>query len=359
MFVLHCSAGVIIVLVWIDDILVGASSKEIYDVFVKLYKERFPSEHHQKVTAFAGLCIDYKPGVSLSIHQKPHIERAYTKFLGSDGPCANMVSGRPSAPANADRNSAKHYSKITLAGNDAERAKMKSMPYLPVLATLMFITNFSLPSLIYHTSFLGQFMHDPSIGAMEAVLTLLAYAYFHRDEMIIVYAPSPSVPSYLPAVSRKQFSDNYGLHGYSDASWLLRSIGGYIVMMMGGPIDWGSKCIRVICHSSSEAEISAGCWVGKRSVFIIQLLEDMHASIARPFILFIDNTAAMDITERYGVSARTAHFLRWQHYLRYLVFHNYLHLIFVGTKDQLADICTKVLDPSTFHSFSKLMYQRV
>jgi hypothetical protein len=326
---------------------------------VKLYKERFPSEHHETVTAFAGLCIDYKPGVSLTIHQKPHIEKAYDKFLGPDGPCANMIDGRPSAPANSDRNSAKHYSKITLAGSDAERGKMKNMPYLPVLATLMFITNFSLASLTYHTSFLGQFMHDPSMGAMDAVLTLLAYAYHHRDEMIIVYAPGPSVPNSLPAGLRKQFLDNYGLHGYSDASWLLRSVGGYVVMMMGGPIDWGSKCIRVICHSSSEAEVNAGCWVGKRSVFITQLLEDMHSSITKPFILFIDNTAAMDISERHGVSARTAHFFRWQHYLRYLVFHGYIHLIFVGTKDQLADIFTKVLDPSTFNAFSKMMYLRL
>ena len=32
-----------------------------------------------------------------------------------------------------------------------------------------------------------------------------------------------------------------------------------------GPVDWSSKIIRVICHSSSEAVLAAECFLGKRA----------------------------------------------------------------------------------------------
>ena len=39
----------------------------------------------------------------------------------------------------------------------------------------------------YYTSFLGQFMHDPSPHAYECVIDLLIYAYYNREIDVIVY----------------------------------------------------------------------------------------------------------------------------------------------------------------------------
>ena len=64
-----------------------------------------------------------------------------------------------SRPAVADRSSALHYSKLGLAANDNERSLMKTLPFLPALATLMYTVHFTNPHLNYNTSFLGQFMH--------------------------------------------------------------------------------------------------------------------------------------------------------------------------------------------------------
>lgn len=80
----------------------------------------------------------------------------------------------------------------------------------------------------------------------------------------------------------------YGFHSYCDASLLLRSPAGYIVFLNNGPIDWASKLIRVICHSSSEAEISAGCMLGKRNVLIVQLLAEFKVRVDSPPIQLVD-----------------------------------------------------------------------
>ena len=52
----------------------------------------------------------------------------------------------------------------------------------------------------------------------------------------------------------------------------------------------------------------------------------------------------------------SAHFLRWQHYLRWLVLHQFVELFFVGTKEQRADALTKILDMSNFLVFCRFLY---
>ena len=128
--------------------------------------------------------------------------------------------------------------------------------------------------------------------------------------------------------------------------------------MCNAPLDWQAKGIRVICHSSSESEIAAGCFTGKRSVFIVQLAGEMSVKIKSKFMLLIDNTAANDLTKKLGVQSRTAHFLRWQHYLRWLVMHQFVEIFFIPTKEQVADMFTKVLDMSTFLLFCRVLYKR-
>ena len=224
---------------------------------------------------------------------------------------------------------------------------------------MLFNMNWTLPHIAYHCSCLGQYMHDPSPDGMEALLVLIIYCYFNRDNDVITFlASSFPIPSRLPDSKREIFLKNFGTHGFCDASWLLRSIGGYVIMMCGGPIDWSSKMFRVICHSSSEAEIGAGCFLGKRTVFVRQYISEFHVELKGPFIIFIDNSAALDISKKLGVGTRTAHFLRWQHYLRWLVIHHYVELIFVGTAEQLADIFTKSLDMSTFLKFCRILFVR-
>jgi hypothetical protein len=172
-----------------------------------------------------------------------------------------------------------------------------------------------------------------------------------------MYGGKPHVPRALPDRCREQFNRMFGLHLFSDASWLLRSPAGFIIMLANGPVDWGSKIVRVICHSSAEAEIAAGCMLGKRGVFVIQLLSEFRIVINSPPVAFIDNTAADDLTGKFGVTPKTAHFLRWQHYLRWLVRHRYIEIVFVPTKDQLADILTKVIDFSTFLAACRILFK--
>ena len=58
--------------------------------------------------------------------------------------------------------------------------------------------------------------------------------------------------------------------------------------------------------------------LGKRLVFVTRYIGEFRVKLHGPAMALIDNTAADDLTKKFGVTPRTAHFLRWQHYLRWV-----------------------------------------
>ena len=99
-----------------------------------------------------------------------------------------------------------------------------------------------------------------------------------------------------------------GLHTWSDGSWKTNaSYAGFAVMAFNGAIDWGSKLIKVTMHSSSEIEIAAACLAAKRLQFYRELSMELKIRVRVPLPMLIDNSGAIDLCERVGVSKRTEH----------------------------------------------------
>ena len=67
----------------------------------------------------------------------------------------------------------------------------------------------------------------------------------------------------------------------------------------------------------------------------------------------VDNSALPYITENIGVTKKSEHFRRWQHFMRYLVNHNYTYIHLCKTADMLANPLTKTCNKSEFTSFAK------
>ena len=131
-------------------------------------------------------------------------------------------------------------------------------------------------------------------------------------------------------------------------------------MLANGAVDWASKLIKVVCHSSMETEIAAGCFAAKRYMLVRQIINEVHDQrpkdvgvlkfdlhITGPIIICIDNSATKDHTQDEGVKPKTEHFLRWQHYLRWCVMMGYAVVFWVNTKNQPVDFLTKIVDQTT------------
>lgn len=115
------------------------------------------------------------------------------------------------------------------------------------------------------------------------------------------------------------------------------------MLIGGGPLEWCSKNIKVVCHSSAEAESSAGCLAAKASVYVRSVANSVGFEIRDGIIMLMDSEAA-------------AHFIRWQHYLRWCQQHHYVQLVFVPGKRQLADALTKPVDITLLREFRSAVY---
>ena len=62
-----------------------------------------------------------------------------------------------------------------------------------------------------------------------------------------------------------------------------------------------------------------------------------------PIPVYTDNKGTYDIVRNPGVTARTRHFERWLHYMRYLFSRNFIDIVLVSTNDMYADIFTKAV----------------
>ena len=65
----------------------------------------------------------------------------------------------------------------------------------------------------------------------------------------------------------------------------------------------------------------------------------------------VDNTAAIQICESSGVTARNKHFSDATHYVRRMFEDGRIRLVFVPTDKQKADGFTKILDSAKFFSW--------
>lgn len=73
-------------------------------------------------------------------------------------------------------------------------------------------------------------------------------------------------------------------------------------------------------------------------------------------VMLMDSEAAIAISTNMGVTKRTAHFQRWQHYLIWCKQHQYIAPVFVSGKRQLADALTKPVDITLLREFRSLVY---
>jgi hypothetical protein len=87
-----------------------------------------------------------------------------------------------------------------------------------------------------------------------------------------------------------------------DADWASnvndrKSTSGFIFMLAGGAISWGSKKQSAVALSSTEAKYIAATHAAKEVVWLRRLLIELKQKIDGPTILCMDNQSAIAIAQ--------------------------------------------------------------
>ena len=100
-----------------------------------------------------------------------------------------------------------------------------------------------------------------------------------------------------------------------------------------------------MCLSTAEAEYIAATEAVKDVVWLRNFLTELGFEQAAPSQLFEDNQACVAMVNNHVVTGRNRHFCVKMAWLRQQVANKVVRLVFVASKNNVADLFTKVLPP--------------
>ncbi|CAI7857375.1 unnamed protein product [Closterium sp. NIES-54] len=150
------------------------------------------------------------------------------------------------------------------------------------------------------------------------------------------------------------------LTGHADASWVddlatQRSSQGYTFSLGSGSFSWRSTRSSSVLSSSCEAEIYAGAMAAQELRWLTYLLTNLGEPPRSPLVLYVDNKAMIALCQEHGLEQRTKHIALRYFLARELQQRGQLHLAYVATRANTADVFTKALPPCDHQRFCTVL----
>jgi hypothetical protein len=134
---------------------------------------------------------------------------------------------------------------------------------------------------------------------------------------------------------------------YSDASFAVgstkQSISGFIVMINGVPILWGSLKQTVVVDSTCSAEYVAASICCKQILHAENMVQFLEFTCPRPYKMYTDSEACMKIANNGSKLGMVRHLEIRYHLVRCIVLSGNIILSYCITEEMLADLFTKIV----------------
>ena len=203
------------------------------------------------------------------------------------------------------------------------------------------------PDLSYIVTKLSQYLAKPTLLHLNQAKHVLRYLKGTVDRNLIF----------------RKSKDPLNLSGYCDADWGAsedrRSITGYgFRLCIEGPlVSWKSRKQATVALSTCEAEYMSLA-AAQEAKFLFQFLEgvlDTSRNVFRSVTLYCDNQGALALAKNPVPHQRSKHIDIKYHYVRSEIQRQFLHIVYVTSKDNLADIFTKPVPGPRMKAFIALI----
>ncbi|BBH06862.1 transposable element gene [Prunus dulcis] len=215
----------VILCLYVDDILIFGTNLEIVNDVKSYLSRNFDMKDMGEAHVILGMKIE-KTTQGISLSQSSTIEKMLKKF--------NYFECKPT-PTPYDPN-------VHLKKNQGE--PFSQLKYSQMIGSLLYIANKTRPDIAYAVGRLSRYTHNPSKEHWNALERVFKYLRGTIDYSLC-YKGFPNV-----------------VEGYSDANWItdneeVKSTSGYIFLLGGAAISWGSKKQTIISRSTMESELIA------------------------------------------------------------------------------------------------------
>jgi len=208
--------------------------------------------------------------------------------------------------------------------------------YQEKVGTLLYASISTRPDIAYAVNKLAQFMLAPTVSNGRSCDRVFRYL--------------SGTKSYGLTFGRTKNVSNseVEISAYADADWGgdrvdRKSVTGWVAMLHGDPVSWASKKQKVVAQSSCEAELYAEAAAINEMKWLRGLMGELGVKIAGTPVLFGDNQSTQELTKNGVKSERTKHIDIKYHFVTDEVKKGNVHLQWIPTQKQLADILTKAL----------------
>jgi hypothetical protein len=317
--------GVSIITVWVDDLLLFASSDQLMQRMKDDILSQWEATDMGDPTKIVGIEIS-QTGNSITISQQKYIEAILTREHMEE---ANPV-GVPLDP------------NIKIGPNPDGKEGNRSNSFAKRLGELQFLANATRPDIAHAINRLAAYTANPSLQHMGALKRILRYLAGTKSYGI-TYHNSPESTTENPNI----------ISGFADAAFAnqddCKSTSGYVFMASGGAITWRSKKQTTVALSSTEAEYIALAEAAHESCWLRNLYDELGYPQSHPIIIRGDNNGSIAMARNPQFHQRSKHIaIRW-HLIRDLVSDGILTIKECRDPEQTADVLTKPLNRFKHH----------
>ena len=324
------------ILVYVDDCIIVDNDSALRSRFVTDLGKRFPVDDRAELKWMLGVAIhrDRKAG-TLALSQElyvadlveryaSHVAAGHTRNYDTPMEEGLRLSPDDCPAANSDA---------------AEQMASRKPVYMALVGAFLWLSNMTRSEISHVTSQLARFISNPGVVHFNAAMRVLTYLDGTRDRHLR-YAPNSSLP----------------LHVLVDSSWETKfSCSGAYYFFMGCPFHWFSKMQRSVTLSSAEAEFF-GCMLAlKDTLWIRQLLLDLHLLSPGPSQMWCDSKSAVAMAVDPVAFKNTKHIMRAAEFLKDHTLRGSVKVDHSSGSTMIADILTKGQARPIFLQLIKLL----
>ena len=213
--------------------------------------------------------------------------------------------------------------------------------YQAIIGSVNYVTMGTRPDLAHTSSLLSQYSSCPNMTHLKAAKHMLRYLNGTKEHEL--FFPS---------------NGSFTLEGYSDADYATcldtrRSFSGYIFKFGEAAISWRSRKQDCVTTSTVESEYVALSLASRQLKWLLGACSELRIEVKA--CLKGDNTGSISLVENNRVNDRSKHIDIHYHKIREEFQKGTFELFHVESKDNLADIFTKILPKPTHEK----LYNRI